>query len=35
LKRFNIRGVIKKRVLLSIFDPLSGFTHSVVEYVIL
>jgi hypothetical protein len=34
LKKLNIREVIKKRVLLSIFDQLSRLTNLVVEYVI-
>ena len=33
LKKLNIRGVIKKRVLLSIFDQLDDVTSSIMEYV--
>ena len=29
----NIRGVIRKRVLLSIFDQLNNVTSSIIEYV--
>jgi len=33
LKKLNIRGAIKKRVLLSIFDQLDDVTSSMMEYV--